>query len=103
MKQLSARARAEEAVFANRNTQEFVLHAQSLRRLGEWAASEMMGKDAEHVANYAETLVKAGIAGIDPLTNVAKDLRDAGLEATDTTVSYRFDKYLEEARRKLNM
>ena len=60
----------------------------------------MTGKDAEHVAHYAETLVKAGVAGLDPVQDVAKDLREAGIDTTDTAVSYRFDKYLNDARRK---
>lgn len=103
MNKLSARARAEEAVYVNRQTQEFILHAHSLRRLGEWAASEMMGKEAEHVSHYAETLVKAGVVGTDPLKHVADDLREAGVETTDTAVSHRFDKYLDDARRKAKL
>ena len=100
MKQLSARASAEEAVNANREKQEFILHARSLRRLGEWAASEMMGKNDDIVTHYAETLVKAQLTGIDPVPNVAKDLRSAGFDVTDTSVGYRFDRYLNEARKK---
>ena len=99
MKSMSARARAEEAVYVNRNTQEFILQAHSLRRLGEWAATEMDGKNTEQISHYAETLVKAGIAGEDSLQHVAEDLRAAGVETTDTAVAHRFDKYLNEARK----
>ncbi len=103
MKNLTARARAEEAVYANRQTQEFILQAHSLRRLGEWAASEMKEENAEQIAHYAETLVKAGIAGVGSAKSVAEDLRAAGIETTDTAVEHRFDNFLEEARVKAKM
>lgn len=103
MKQLAARARAEETIYANRRQEEFIVHARSLRRLGEWAAENMLGKDAEHVANYAEALVKSSIAGSDPFQSVANDLREAGVEHAEMSVSARFEKFLDEARRNAKL
>ena len=65
MKQLKARARAEEAVYANKQTSEFLAHAAGLRRLGEWAAEHMMGEGAPAVRDYADTLVRARVVGVD--------------------------------------
>jgi len=100
MNQLKKRARAEEAVFASRKTQEFLAHSRSLHRLGEWAATQMMGEEAPGVAAYAEALVRAGIAGSDAQKAVSEDLHHAGLVPAANEVSSVFDGYLADARRK---
>lgn len=102
MKQLQARARAEEAVYANKQTTEFLVQARSLRQLGEWAAKELMGDDAPGVATYAEALVRSGIAGSDAFKNVEDDLRLAGHEESSSEVPSRFQKYVAEARQTAN-
>ncbi len=100
MKSLHQRARAEEAVYANRKATEFASWAGGLRRLGEWAATEMMGDKAPAVEAYADALVKAGVAGLDTIGHVGADLRDAGLSVDDATVRSRFDQCLAEARER---
>ena len=99
MKQLKARARAEEAVYANKQTSEFLAHAAGLRRLGEWAAEHMMGEGAPAVRDYADTLVRARVVGVDVVESVRADLRIAGQLAAHDEVENRFDRYLAEARK----
>ena len=99
MKQLKARARAEEAVYANKQTSEFLAHAAGLRRLGEWAAEHMMGEGAPAVRDYADTLVRARVVGVDVVESVRVDLRIAGQLAAHDEVENRFDRYLAEARK----
>ena len=98
MKSLHDRVRAEEAVFANRQAVEFAVWAGGLRRLGEWAAREMMGSNAPAVAAYAEALVRSGVAGADAFASVAADLRTAGREQDPGALQTRFSQCLEEAR-----
>ena len=100
MKGLHARARAEEAVFANRETQEFFVQARAMRRLGEWAARQVQGEDAvaKEVDKYAEALVRSGVAGTDAFENVCTDLEAGGVEVTRSDIKSRFDGYLSKAR-----
>lgn len=100
MKQLQARARAEEAVYSNKQTTEFLVQTRGLRQLGEWAAKELMGSGAPGVQTYAEALVRSGIAGSDAFKTVEDDLRLAGRDAESSEVPSRFQKYLAEARRE---
>ena len=99
MKQFKARARGEEAVYANKQTSEFLAHAAGLRRLGEWAAEQMMGEGAPAVQDYADTLVRARVVGTDVVESVRADLRIAGQLSAHDEVESRFDKYLAEARK----
>ncbi|ACT58310.1 DUF1476 domain-containing protein [Hirschia baltica] len=101
MKQLQARARAEEGSYVNKQTSEFLVQARSLRQLGEWAAKELMGEGAPGVAVYAEALVRSGIAGNDAFKNVEDDLRLAGREDCSVEVTSRFQKILDEARQNV--
>lgn len=101
MKQLKARARAEEAVYVNRETQEFMVQASGMRRLGEWAAEMMMGENAPAVATYADALVRSGVAGSNSFQCVFDDLHLAGREVSENELSSRFEQYLEEARNAL--
>ncbi|MFC7291727.1 ATPase inhibitor subunit zeta [Hirschia litorea] len=98
MKQFQARARAEEAVYANKQTSEFLIQARGLRQLGEWAAKELMGENTPGVAIYAEALVRSGIAGSDAFKVVEDDLRLAGHAESSAQVPTRFQEYLEQAR-----
>lgn len=98
MKSLQDRVRAEEAMFANRQAAEFAVWAGGLRRLGEWAAREMMGANAPAVSAYAEALVRSGVAGADAFRSVAEDLKLAGLEQDAAALQSRFSRCLEEAR-----
>lgn len=98
MTSLNDRVRAEEAVFANRNATEFMVWAGGLRRLGEWAAREMMGPNAPAVQAYADALVRSGVAGSDAFQCVAADLKAAGREHDDRALQTRFGQCLEEAR-----
>lgn len=100
MKAFQKRARAEEAVFAVRNATEFNVWAGGLRRLGEWAASEMMGEGAPAIRDYADALVRSGVAGSDAFSNVHNDLTDAGVELADGELRSRFDDFLAEARQR---
>lgn len=99
MKQLSARARAEEAIYANRCKTEFVLQARGLRRLGVWAASKLTPQEPETSEQYASALVKARLTGSDPLKCVLEDLRNAGITADEKTIARKLDKYLSEERK----
>jgi hypothetical protein len=103
MNQLKKRARAEEAVFASRQTQEFLAHSRSLHRLGEWAATQMMGKEAPAITTYAEALVRSGIAGADVQQSVKQDLHNAGLAPSANDVDSQFEIYLAEARRQAQL
>lgn len=98
MKQFAARARAEEAVFANRRKQDLVLDARGLRRLAEWAFSEMANDDSEAAADYASALIRSRLEGKDPLKSVATDLREAGVDSDEKAISRRFDRYVSEER-----
>lgn len=98
MKAFNDRVRAEEAVFANRQATEFTVWAGGLRRLGEWAAREMMGPNAPAVSAYAEALVRSGVAGSDAFKCVADDLCAAGKPQETAVLQGRFSQFLEEAR-----
>ncbi len=98
MKLLKARARAEEAVHANRTTNEFLAQAAGLKALGEWAAKEMMGEGAPGVAAYAEALVRSKVAGSDAFKSVCDDLRLAGNDQPTRAIRTRFEQYLDQAR-----
>ena len=100
MKMFQARARAEEAVYANRQTREFLATANSLRRLGEWAAQNMEKADPDAVSAYADALVRAGVVGEDVLSNVKDDLREQGGDLHQS-VDSKFDAYLAEARAQI--
>jgi len=99
MQQYKKRALGEEALFANRQAEDFYAHARSLHRLGEWAASQM-GEDVPAIKDYASMLVKAGIAGENVPDTVEADLRSAGCESDADKVESLFKTYLCEARRK---
>jgi len=98
MKTLHDRVRAEEAMYANRQAAEFAVWAGGLRRLGEWAAREMMGPNAPAVAEYAQALVRSGVAGMDAFKAVADDLSAAGKASDPAILQSRFSEFLEEAR-----
>lgn len=99
MNALNMRARAEETAYANRQTQEFYARVESLRKLGSWAASQMMDGEAPAVALFAEALVRAGVVDKAALDSVAETLQMNGLDVAPQDVVDRFDSFLIEARR----
>lgn len=97
MKQFDARARAEEAIFANRCKQDFLLDARGLRRLAEWAAEKIHDGGTIDSADYADTLIRTRLEGRDPIQSVVEDFKNAGLEANDRVISWRLERYVREA------
>ena len=75
MNALSKRARFEEAAYANHQTEEFLARANSLRKLGEWAASQMMEENAPAIAAYADALVRTGSLDPNAVNGVADSLK----------------------------
>jgi len=98
MKSVHSRVDAQEAAYAHSQATEFVVWAGGLRRLGEWAAREMMGENAPAVAEYAQALVRSGVAGMDAFKAVADDLVAAGKGQEPAVLQSRFSQFIEEAR-----
>ena len=101
MKHLSSQDPNKGPVYVERQTQEFLLHAQSLRRLGDWAASEMKGIATEHVAHFAEALVESGVVEREVESRAVNDGSESTQNACAKADLQGFDTYLDEARRKI--
>ena len=98
MKQFAARARAQEAIFANQCKEDFVLDARGLRRLAEWAVTKMEPEQPDTANRYASALIKSRLEGRDPIKSVEDDLRNAGVSDNEISVSRQFEKLIKEAR-----
>ncbi|MBB35235.1 MAG: hypothetical protein CME88_07245 [Hirschia sp.] len=98
MTALSKRARFEETAFANHRTEEFLARANSLRKLGEWAASQMMDDQSPAIAKYADALVRSGSIDPNAIRGVADSLSLHGCTVDETVVVGKFEEFLHAAR-----
>jgi hypothetical protein len=100
MSQFEDRERAEEARYALDQTVQFRINNRRNRLLGEWAA-DLMGLQAEAVADYAKSVVRSDLeeAGEeDVFRKVRADLSAANIAVTDAGLREQMAALLATAR-----
>src|SRR5258705_3207137 len=94
------RERGFEKRFALDQEQEFKAAARRNRALGEWAAG-LMGLTEQHIAEYAQAVVKSDLeqpGEDDVLRKVFEDLKGSGVQVTEGEVLRKMAELLAQAR-----
>ena len=97
------RERGFEKRFALDQEQEFKAAARRNRALGEWAAG-LMGLTENHIAEYAQAVVKSDLeqpGEDDVLRKVYEDLKGSGVQISEGEVRMKMAELLAQAREGL--
>lgn len=94
------RERGFENKFALEQENEFKAGARRNRLLGQWAAG-LMGLEGDHIAEYAQAVVKSDFelpGDEDVLRKVFEDLKGSGVGVSEGEVRMKMDELLAQAR-----
>jgi len=94
------RERGFENKFALEQENEFKAGARRNRLLGQWAAG-LMGLEGDHIAEYAQAVVKSDFelpGDEDVLRKVFEDLKGSGVGVSEGEVRMKMDELLALAR-----
>jgi len=104
MTTFDSREKAFEEKFAHDEDMDFKARARRNRLLGEWVAAELLGLEADEVAPYAASVVKADLEEVgddDVVRKVHADLEAAGVDYSDHRVEKQLATFMLEAKKQL--
>ena len=98
------RERMEEGKFVHEQELAFKIRNRRNKLFGFWLAESHLGLSGDAVADYAKAVIMADFSqprSIDAMSKAKADLKDAGVEISDHTLSKRMIELEAEARKQV--